>query len=97
MRLGTTLTLATSLAFVCSGALPAAAYDLPNARLTPGAVGTSDGAVATAADICVPGYARRTRHPFDAAWRRDPCVHAARCALRSALCAAIDEEARTLY
>ena len=46
------------------------ALELPNARLTPGAIGPADGTHATVAEVCTRGFARRARHPFDTAWRR---------------------------
>jgi hypothetical protein len=42
---------------------------LPDARLTPGAVGPNDSTSVTAAQVCVRGYARAARHPYDAEWR----------------------------
>lgn len=45
-------------------ASPAIAYELPDARMTPGAVVS-----VTAAQVCAPGYARRARHPYDDAAR----------------------------
>jgi hypothetical protein len=38
--------------------------------MTPGAVGPADGALVTTAQVCVRGYARAARHPYDAEWRR---------------------------
>ncbi len=58
------------VAFLLSCAAPAAADVLPDARLTPGAVGTSGAPAAGAADVCARGYARRARHRYDAQWRR---------------------------
>jgi hypothetical protein len=43
---------------------------LPDAHMTPGAVGPNDGASVTAAQVCMRGYARAARHPYDAQWRR---------------------------
>lgn len=45
-------------------ASPALGYELPDARVTPGAVVS-----VTAAQVCEPGYARRARHPYDDAAR----------------------------
>ncbi len=55
---------------LCTNALPAGAFELPNIRYTPGAVGFADGAVVTAAAVCRRGYAARARHPYDSVWRR---------------------------
>jgi hypothetical protein len=43
----------------------AGAWTLPNASTTPGAIGASDPAV-----VCVPGYSRTVRPPYDYGWRR---------------------------
>lgn len=57
------------VAFLSAAA--ANALDMPNARLTPGALGRSDVAPAdTAARVCTPGYARSVRHRYDYQWRR---------------------------
>jgi hypothetical protein len=43
---------------------------LPDARLTPGAVGPNDSTPVTTAQVCARGYARAARHPYNAEWRR---------------------------
>ncbi len=47
-----------------------AGFALPDARLTPGAVGTERSAPAPLVQVCTRGYARAARHPYDAEWRR---------------------------
>ncbi len=56
-------------ATVLLAASPALGLSLPNARLTPGAVGANDTVSVVAAQVCVRGYARAARHPYDTAWR----------------------------
>lgn len=46
-------------------ALLVAALALPNASTTPGAIASSDPAV-----VCVRGYSRTVRPPYDYAWRK---------------------------
>jgi hypothetical protein len=45
-------------------------FALPDARLTPGAVGPNDTTPVSAAQACARGYARAARHPYDPEWRR---------------------------
>ena len=46
------------------------AWTLPNAAMTPGAIGAHDGAVSDTSIVCERGYARSIRHPYDAEWRQ---------------------------
>jgi hypothetical protein len=55
--------LAVSLTACATSA--AGAWTLPNASMTPGAILSSDPAV-----VCVRGYSRTVRPPYDYAWRR---------------------------
>jgi hypothetical protein len=48
----------------------ALALELPNDRLTPGAIGSDGLPAPTAATVCVRGYARSVRHRYDGEWRR---------------------------
>ena len=62
-------------ALLASAALLAAslahAFELPDGRVTPGAVGSVDGAPPpSTSQVCVRGYARSVRHPYDSDWRR---------------------------
>ncbi|GAC1306323.1 MAG: hypothetical protein NVSMB21_08950 [Vulcanimicrobiaceae bacterium] len=59
-----------SLAAAAAGNGTAGAFERPNERLTPGAIGSADGTRATVAEVCTRGFAHRARHPFDNAWRR---------------------------
>lgn len=64
--------LAVLVASVALGAASAAqALELPDARVTPGAIGSTDAQPAfNAAQVCQRGYARSVRHRYDAEWRR---------------------------
>ncbi len=64
------LALAANASLVIALATTASAFEKPNARLTPGALGPSDAARVSSREICTRGYARRARHPYDNAWRR---------------------------
>lgn len=64
------LALASSASLLLALAAPALAFEIPNARLTPGALGPTDAARATTQEICTRGYAHRARPPYDNAWRR---------------------------
>jgi hypothetical protein len=64
----------SSLISVCAaiallGAMPLSMLALPDARITPGAIGASDSVSVSATQVCVRGYARAARHPYDAEWR----------------------------
>jgi hypothetical protein len=54
-----------SLLVALVASAPAAGLELPDARVTPGAIGSSDPAI-----VCVRGYSRTVRPPYDHAWRR---------------------------
>jgi hypothetical protein len=54
-----------SLLVALVASAPAAALELPDARVTPGAIGSSDPAI-----VCVRGYSRTVRPPYDYDWRR---------------------------
>jgi len=47
-----------------------APLELPNHRLTPGAVGSIEGPALRVSQICLRGYSRSVRHRYDAEWRR---------------------------
>jgi len=51
-------------------ASPLTPLELPNHRLTPGAVGSVDGLALRASQVCVRGYPRSVWHRYDAEWRR---------------------------
>lgn len=46
------------------------AFVLPDARLTPGAVGPESGTPPPLTVVCSRGFSRTIRHPYDAVWRR---------------------------
>jgi hypothetical protein len=54
-----------SLLVALVASAPAFALELPDARVTPGAIGSSDPAI-----VCVRGYSRTVRPPYDYDWRR---------------------------
>ena len=57
---------AFAIAALAMASLLPHSYAMPNHKLTPGATFPT----ATRAQICVLGYSRGVRAPFDAAWRR---------------------------
>jgi hypothetical protein len=57
--------LAAGLVLVTASTSLAMAWTLPNSSTTPGAIGSSDPAI-----VCVRGYSRTVRPPYDFAWRK---------------------------
>jgi hypothetical protein len=68
------LTLRREVALAVLGVIlatsPAFAIELPNGRLTPGAIGSDGDPAPTITAVCVRGYARSVRHRYDSEWRR---------------------------